>query len=500
MTRGRRSLVVLLCAISGACAERPDANAGALDVRFVSELGALQGGETPADWLRTHAADSFAIFAPARDRDNDRPWCARTSARDTLPSGEPVVRHAYFYPPPPPAPLELPADAAAADLVRRECRLGAIWVESPVSDTSAGRARAEAIRATMSRRYGPVRPGPDAITPRPLPESLQKAVARFGGFENLRLGVSFFGSAGWRTIGRWEADSITLVSAFDAGLSPTESHRVLAIAYLPWSNLSTPLRQLTAEIEAKDRSADTSVATAARRAGIDARVTAAVLALPGSQTSDSMRLATLRTWFAAARSLDSAHRAAALFVADASAPGGFERKDSSTLAPYRALGFEFVYSELDGGYNYTHNLLDQALRLDANGPIGDLVRLYELRTGFNLNGMCGGGGEAFRKVITQGQALLTGAKDPGLQAELHFLIGDGYADIVALAAGEGDEYADTTAYRAEAPQARRDAVAHYRAGLALDHRSAKAQSSWLEAWRLMAGLPPTTTHFFCVYD
>lgn len=467
-------------------------------MRVVNELGALQGGETPADWLRTHPADSFVIFTPARDRDNDRPWCARASARDTLPGGEPVVRHAYFYPPPPPASLELPADAAAAYLVRRECRLGAIWVESPVSDTNAGRARAEAIRATMSRRYGPVRPGPDAITPRPLPDSLQKAAARFGGFENLRLGVSFFGSAGWRTIGRWQPDSITVVSAFDAGLGPTAPRRVLGIAFFPQSGFARPPED-PSDLEG-DRAADTSLSAAARRTGLDAGATAAVLALPSSHAPDSVRLAVLRTWLAAARGLDSAHRAAALFVADASAPGGSERKDSTALAPYRALGFEFVYSELDGGYNYIHNLLDQALRLDANGPIGDLVRLYELRTGFNLNGMCGGGGEAFRKVITQGQALLTGAKDPGLQAELHFLIGDGYADLVALAAGEGDEYADTTAYRAEAPQARRDAVAHYRAGLALERRSAKARASWLEAWRLMAGLPPTTTHFFCVYD
>jgi hypothetical protein len=28
----------------------------------------------------------------------------------------------------------------------------------------------------------------------------------------------------------------------------------------------------------------------------------------------------------------------------------------------------------------------------------------------------------------------------------------------------------------------------------------EARWAWLEAWRLIAGLPPTTTHFFCVYD
>ena len=175
-------------------------------------------------------------------------------------------------------------------------------------------------------------------------------------------------------------------------------------------------------------------------------------------------------------------------------------KDSLSRIPFQRLGFEFVYSELGGGYNYTHSLLEQALQLDPGGAIGDLVRLIKVRSGFNLNGMCGGGGEAFRRVIAEGGALLSGAKDPDLRAELHFLIGDAYADIVALAAVEGNEYADTAAYAAESPKARLDAIAQYRAGLAIDHRSAKARSAWLEAWRLLAGLPPTTTHFFCVYD
>ncbi len=465
---------------------------------MVKELGALQGGGTPADWLRTHPADSFVIFAPARDRDNNRPWCARSSARGTLPGGEPVVRHAYFYPPAPPASLELPAESAGPDLVRRQCLLAAIWIESPITDTTVGRAKAEALRAALGRVYGRVRPGPDSFYGRVLSDSQKRLLGRFGGFESLQLGVSFFGSAGWRTMGRWEADSATIVSAFDAGLGPTAPRRVLGIAFFPQSHFAAP-PEVGADLDG-DGAADTSLTAAAHRTGLGAGATAAVLALPNSHAPDSARVAALRTWLAAARGLDSAHRAAALFVADATAPTSFERKDSSALAPFQALGFEFVYSELDGGYNYTHNLVEQALRLDSDGPIGEMVRLYKVHMGFNLNGMCGGGADAFRKVIGEGEALLAGAKSPGLQAELHFLIGDGYADIVALAAGEGDEYADTTAYAPEAPQARRNAIAQYRAGLGLERRSAKARSSWLEAWRLMAGLPPTTPHFFCVYD
>jgi hypothetical protein len=43
-------------------------------------------------------------------------------------------------------------------------------------------------------------------------------------------------------------------------------------------------------------------------------------------------------------------------------------------------------------------------------------------------------------------------------------------------------------------------VEHYRAALALDPRSPNGRAVWLEAWRLLAGLHPTGTHFFCVYD
>lgn len=58
------------------------------------------------------------------------------------------------------------------------------------------------------------------------------------------------------------------------------------------------------------------------------------------------------------------------------------------------------------------------------------------------------------------------------------------------------------AYGAPRPatNSRRRAIAHYRAGLALDRSSPAARAAWLAAWRLTAGVPPSTTHFFCVYD
>jgi hypothetical protein len=73
------------------------------------------------------------------------------------------------------------------------------------------------------------------------------------------------------------------------------------------------------------------------------------------------------------------------------------------------------------------------------------------------------------------------------------LVGDGYADVVALAAGAGANYTDSSAYTAAAPEARRLAIRHYRQAIALHPRSPDAHDAWLEVWRLLAGLPPTTT-------
>jgi hypothetical protein len=44
---------------------------------------------------------------------------------------------------------------------------------------------------------------------------------------------------------------------------------------------------------------------------------------------------------------------------------------------------------------------------------------------------------------------------------------------------------------------RRDAIAHFRAFLEENPGSPEAESAWREAWRLLAGLPPSPIHFAC---
>ena len=174
--------------------------------------------------------------------------------------------------------------------------------------------------------------------------------------------------------------------------------------------------------------------------------------------------------------------------------------DSTARRVLKDLGAEFVHSELGGSYDYTHSWLSAARDADPKGEVARLATILQLERGFNDNGMCGGGADAFRRVAAVGETLLAHLPD-SLAAEVHLLVARSYADIVELASNaDMAEYFDPQEYVGEAASARARAIAHYRRGLALDRSSPMARASWREAWRLLAGLPPGTTHFACVYD
>lgn len=485
----------------------------------VREVAALRGGVTPAAWLAAHPGEGFTPFRRDSIREGQDGWCARASRVDRLPGGARVVRYAYFFPPPPPASLALPA-AEGATLIREGCLLGAIWLETPSADSAAGSALAESTRDALTRVHGPVTPSADAWFGRAPTDSMRRALSRLPGAPALSLGLNFFGAAGWRTPGRWQADSTVIVSAHDAGLGSRKDGggRVLAFAFLPVAELGS-FQWLADREEGAERHTMALAAQAARLSGLDAGRVDRLLQLAAAAESafsgrhranpaalDSTAVAVLSDWIATGRSGAPARRAAVLLAADqvlgsrALIYVRAQRDDSVTRRAFERLGATFVRDQLGGGYNYTHTLLDEALRLDPAGPVGKLATLALLRTGFNETGMCGGGEDPFRRVTATGERFLAASLDSGLAAEVHRLVGDAYADIVALAAGAGMEYADSTAYLAEAPAARRSAIAHYRQALALDRTSPEARAAWLEGWRLLAGLPPTTTHFFCVYD
>lgn len=487
----------------------------------VEELAALHAGTTPAAWRRAHPADSLVHFDRRLVLENDDRWCAMAIQRTILPDGTPVVRYAYFYPPAARPSLSLPP-AEDPQLIHDQCRLGTIWVETPVRDSLAGRAMAAETREALTQALGPIHPAPSALDTRLLADSSRRAaIFRFVDAEVMRLGLHFFGAAHWHVAGRWQSDSTVVVSAYDKGMS-RRAARVLACAFLPFAGVGS-FAPLLAEERAADKKVSALAAEAAQLSGLDrgrvGRLLAVLAAAEGAYNStapdsaaarargvDTLLSSGLGDWITASRGLDATHRAAALLAADqvlGSRPLVFVLAQDSGGAARRALGplgARFVHDELGGGENYAHTWLDEARRLDSLGRAGQLATLALLRLGFNETGMCGGGQEPSQRVSAVGEQLLRSALDSATTAEVHLLVGDAYADVVALAAGAGRNYADPAAYTTAAPEARRRAIQHYRQGIAFDPLSPDARGAWLEAWRLLAGLPPTTTHFFCVYD
>lgn len=170
-----------------------------------------------------------------------------------------------------------------------------------------------------------------------------------------------------------------------------------------------------------------------------------------------------------------------------------------------ALGANYPGEE--GGpfeLRYAHDWLFLAGSVDSLGRAGRLAQLMQLRAGFHMDGMCGGGDNSHRRVSALAEALLRSTTDSATAAELHWLAGEGYADIVRLARGAHSHYdpefaahaVDSTAYTAEAPGALRHAMQHYRQSLALAPRASSARDIWRKGWLLLAGLP-SGTHFFC---
>jgi len=111
---------------------------------------------------------------------------------------------------------------------------------------------------------------------------------------------------------------------------------------------------------------------------------------------------------------------------------------------------------------------------------------------------CANGSDQFREVIRRGGEFLREHRSADVEARVHFMIGDAYRDIVALAAGlRGDNYADPNDYKPEAADARTKAIASYRAGLALDDKSEVSKIARQHLRSLEAGEAPRNMRFYC---
>ena len=460
------------------CTSRDDAPPNSFAAQARAELDAMSAATSVASWSARHPGDSVVTYLPVARDQLIGEWCARASTTITLASGLRIQREAFFVEPLATPSLPLPAASDSATLVRDKCGLIGVKFTAVIADDATAKRQSDAVQAALAGAF-------------------REVSARTDGY---------FGSAYWQWVKSYERDSLRIITVHDTADFHTEVKRrtLLVVGVYPRSGLSIGSQE-NHRPDAVDTTGDQisqeHPQRIARFAAASDDSISTITSAPGRPDDDSVRIRRLGDWLARAHTGSAEQRAAAFLVTDLLVPTQLGQEDSLKTYPYTQLGATYYQSEIGGfAFEYAHNFVDSAIAIAPESPAGRYARLWQMRAGFNLSGMCSGGRDPFMRVSAEGIRFLTSERDPALRAEVTFMIADGYADIVALAAGAGDIYEEPKRLQSLVPEARRKAIEYYRAGLALDRTSSTARRSWTTAWRLIAGLPPLGTRFFCVYD
>ncbi len=485
-----RRFLLAIVAVAGLCvaasAQAATSSNDALAQQVALEIAQAKGATMPAEWLKAHPGEKLQLFNGPQFANDTQHWCARTVVAHPTTTGRAWKRFVYFYDPQPPGDDALPAPGASGrDVLETTCQLGLMWIDIPEGDPAVGTKLAEDIQAALASQYGP------------------SSTSRFG--------PGGFGSAGWTATQQWHLDGAVLTVAYDQFKG--KAHRTLVrLAFANSDALHDLVKEteqaridLTDEIDELVRRVKETEMPAAATAEM-----AALLEKPDyfsgrNRPGDTQVVTTFRDWLTAAKSQPAGEQAVALVAADRvldflnhnGVPLG-----EAAHAEMKSLGANYVHDELAGGDVYAHGLLKEAKTLAPPGPAADQVLLFQMERGFDETGMCSAGEKEFSQVIQQGESLLARARTlpSATLSSLHFMVGDAYATIVWLAKTTETEYHDPMKYQPMAESARAKALEHYRAAFRLERGTARAQKTWKEAWRLVAGLPPTHARYFCIYD
>jgi hypothetical protein len=461
----------------------------------LGELPSLREGVSLGAWKKLHSTDTIQEYVPQFAEVEN--WCARARSEASLGSGRNWVRTAYFYVPDPPASLALPLGTPKEELID-ECRLGLVWTE--IEDPDAARAQAVTVRESLAAALGPGDTDPK---------------------------INWWASGFWRNPVLWKRDVLSIAAAMTtfkkwATSESSRTARVFVAAAGPKSriifdNFGDDGR---AAYIAKHRRvaalADEAVKIAAIGGPVEKTIRAAQDLVSVKDGSTEFPTAKERTeiftaidqWLSAARPLPPLRRAAALIVADqlmeqAGGPGWGKDDYPDIRKRLEAQGAVFEWLLLGDVYGFTHTWLKEAWKLDGDGRAGELAFVTLMERGFETSGQCADqNGKSFRAVIREGEGYLRRKPDSVFRGDIHLMIAQAYGDIVTIASGGGyfESQNEPEQYRAESADARSKAIEHYRIGFESTPNNSRAADVWPEAWRLMAGIPPTHTYFYCVYD
>lgn len=465
--------------------------------RAEADVSQLREGVTLAQWMDLNGKSE------GWETSTDEAFfdCRTLTKTETLPSGRQITRIVYFYPPQAPTPAIFPA-LAGQELINKTCLLAMVRVRTPAPADQDGHALAQATQKELAKQYG-----------------------ASGDVKE----TAYRGSGIWQDGGRWVTTS-EIVSAYaptDSRYDPADPDRgtVFVFARLPvvYEIEQNACCRMKAYRYRSIENAQFHQAIA--MVGVDPSLTERVTHLyealfEASASSDESKqpestklrdsvVPMLGEWLNTVKGLPPARRAAGLFIADRLFHAAIDvsilvtgwrelwDKDQTELRlVLQRMGAEFAFDELGKSYNYTGNWLNEARELDSNGAIGQMAVLSALARGGAPNLGKATDQDIFHTVVTDGEWLLSKNPDPATAAQIHFIMGDAYSDIVALAGGAEPDYGDPKDYQPEADSAHTKALENYRAGLAVDGTSENAKDAWLQAWHLCAGLLPTTRYVY----
>ena len=470
---------------SPAQASNEDRDATAFASLVEREISQFHEGITLAKWMDTRGkVERWEPTKPEIVATEPHLECLSRVKTEALPSGARITRALYFYPPPAPSPAIFPT-ARGPELIDT-CTLAMVRVEAEAPTPEIGRVLDQAARQQLAKRYG---------------ESIAtKKVASWGtgGYSDTVRGVRH----------------AEIVSGYDAktGLAADAPGQLVhgPVAYvfarLPLVQMLEHDACCTLKAYRSRPIENVQFHRAIAMAGVDSVLSGRfeklyeqmilVGASPGwerkpenAKWRESL-LPALRERLGALKITPPAQHAAGLLAADRllEAADGWP-EEAEKRSDLQELGAVFRSNENAGTYFYTRNWEKQALDLDPGGTVGQMAIIGSL-----IRGHCDTAGSGlFRQVILDGEGLLAKRLDSGATAQVHFMVGDAYSDIVAIAGGDfgpNGEYSPDE-FQNEADTDRSKALQHYHAGLAVDNTSENAKDAWRQAWLLSAGLLPS---------
>ncbi len=419
------------------------------------DVAAITSRTSLTAWQRMHPGkrlDGYGVDYPRANR-----WCA--ASVDQTRAG--MSRTALFYVQSPVSAQPLPVKADIA--LVGACELDAIWYE------------------TQDRTIGE--------------DIVHELTASWGHFNGAVGKPEVQGSGLWKGVAAWHITD-THRSGIDIWVANGQNGKLIVYARrnMPsdwdldhWLGSVTESQSMVADAVAQIAALGPALTDPILRRSRCGGVPES----PGREEIES-----LAKWLTAAQKLTPARRAASALLADFYITCAGTSSDSDPVqSRLIQLGAKYVTRNPEDGPDYAHNFREQAERLDSHGPAGELAGLVSLADPCLLKGT-----KLWPSlVIAKATTMLSAFPATQWTPYVHFLLARAHASELSLASPGGNpEELDISALSpALMRQDRSDAISHFRYFLKRRPGSPESTFAWQEAWRLLAGLPPSQIHFGC---